>query len=111
MVLRMPFNIEVHKKTFINYLEVIIDEHGSVQYAVPSHQEKLIQLACKKRNVSRDELMDLCPPEYYFNFMEWLCQVSQCVSVWNDFYIGNLNDKQRETLKKLSEEKLYKGKI
>lgn len=110
-VLRRLFDINIHKQTFINYLEVVIDENGTVMYAVPSHQEKLIQLACKKLNVSRDELMNLCPPEYYFNFMEWLCQVSRCISVWNKFYIGTLNVKQKEMLKKLAEESLYKGKI
>lgn len=41
-------DMEQHKKTFINYLEVVIDENGKIMYAVPSHQEKLIKLACQK---------------------------------------------------------------
>lgn len=32
------FDIDKHAETFINYLEVIIDENGVVHYAVPSHQ-------------------------------------------------------------------------
>lgn len=42
IVLNGPFDIETHKKTFKNYLEVIILENGRIVYAVPSHQEKLI---------------------------------------------------------------------
>ncbi|GAB6761703.1 hypothetical protein [Bacillus cereus] len=38
--LRGPFDIETHKKCFVDYLEVVIDEEGTVMYATPSHQEK-----------------------------------------------------------------------
>lgn len=37
------FDIQKHKETYKNYLEVIIDEEGSIHYAVPSHQEFLIR--------------------------------------------------------------------
>lgn len=50
------FDIDQHKKTFIHYLEVVIDENGKIMYAVPSHQEKIISLACEKLNVTREEL-------------------------------------------------------
>lgn len=33
------FDIEHHKKTFIHYLEVVIDGNGKIMYAVPSHQK------------------------------------------------------------------------
>lgn len=110
-VLRRPFDIEIHKKTFINYLEVVIKEDGSVVYAVPSHQEKLIALSCEKLDVTRDELNDLCPPEYYFDFMNWLCQVSGCVSLWNTYMVGVANSKQVATIEKIIEEGLYRGEI
>lgn len=38
------FDIQKHKETFIDYLEVIIDVNGRIMYAVPSHQEKLIAM-------------------------------------------------------------------
>src|SRR5690606_29819 len=60
-VLHSPFDMETHKNTFINYLEVVIDADGTIMYAVPSHQEKLIRLACERHGLSRDELNDLCP--------------------------------------------------
>ena len=61
------FDLEKHKQTYVQYLEVVILEDGTVEYAVPSHQEKLIALACQKKGVSRQELNDLCPREYYYD--------------------------------------------
>lgn len=66
------FDAEQRKKTFIHYLEVVIDENGNIMYAVPSHQEKLISLACEKLNVTRGELNAMCPQEYYCDFTTWL---------------------------------------
>ena len=57
-VLRQPFNIETHKETFINYLEVIINEDGSIEYAVPSHIEKVYQKYMDKYKVSRQYIYD-----------------------------------------------------
>jgi hypothetical protein len=108
-ILRSPFNIETHKITFINYLEIVILEDGTVMYAVPSHQEKLISLACEKLNVTREELNELCPKEYYFDFMTWLCKISGCVALWNSHRIGTANEQQLETIKQLAEEELYHG--
>ena len=110
-VLRSPFDIEVHKETFFNYLEVIIKENGVVEYAVPSHQEKLISIACKKEGISRDELGKRCPVEFYFDFMTWLCQMSGCVALWNDRMEGKANEKQQETIRGLINEGLYRGNI
>ena len=78
------FDIEKHKQTYINYLEVVIDPDGKIIYAVPSHQEKLISVACEKLKVTRKELNELCPPEYYFDFMRWLILQTGYVVVWNE---------------------------
>lgn len=110
-VLRAPFDVQTHKRTFINYLEVIILESGEVVYAVPSHQEKMIHLACEKLGVTREELNDLCPAEYYGDFMVWLSKVSGAIPVWNAFYDGSPNKKQMEVLKTLLFEGLYGGNI
>lgn len=110
-VLRAPFDVQMHKQTFINYLEVVILESGEVVYAVPSHQEKMVQLACDKLDVAREELNDLCPTEYYGDFMKWLSQVSRAIPVWNQFYDGSPNKVQIEVLKMLQNEGLYEGTI
>lgn len=101
----------VNVKKYINYLEVIIDEDGKIYYAVPSHQQALIRVACKKLKVTEQELSDMCPQEYYFSFNIWLSMQAKCTCVWNDFYEGVLNDKQKESLTYLKENGLYSGPI
>lgn len=110
-VLHSPFDIDTHKKTFINYLEVVILEDGTIQYAVPSHQEKTIAIAMVKQGVTRQELEDLCPPSYYFDFMTWLCKMAGTVSLWNEHMIGEPNEMQRQSIQELKDAELYHGKI
>lgn len=106
------FDMEQHKKTFTNYLEVVIDENGKVMYAVPSHQEKLIKLACEKLKVTREELNAMCPQEYYFDFVTWLCKVSGACAVRN-YHIEKyrLTERQVNALKALKDNGLYRGEI
>lgn len=106
------FDIEQHKKTFIHYLEVVIDENGKIMYAVPSHQEKMISLACEKMNIAREELNAMCPQEYYFDFMDWLCKTSGACAVWEKFIqCGKLSEQQIRALQILKENGLYLGEI
>lgn len=110
-ILYEPFNIKKHKEHFIDYLEVVILENGTVEYAVPSHQEKMISLACEKLSVTRQELYDMCPIEYHANFMVWLSKISGAIPVWGQFYMGSLNPQQASTLKTLKNEGLYTGEL
>lgn len=106
------FDVSKHKQTYTNYLEVIMDSDGNVMYAVPSHQEKMIALACKKLCVDRDGLDKMCPEEYYFDFLIWLSKVSGAVAVWNEFVQGfSFTEAQIRTLKMLKSEGVYKGEI
>ena len=108
--LNSTFDIELHKKHYTNYLEVVIFPDGHIEYAVPSHQEKLIAICQNKLNVSRDELNAMCPPEDYFDFIVWLCTMSGCVSVWSNFITKSdtipLTDEQNKTILRLRQEKL-----
>ena len=83
-VLNGEFSIQRHKETFVNYLEVVIDPEGTVEYAVPSHQEKLIQTVMLKEDKTRDQVLEDCPREMWFDFIRWLCDVSGYIAVWND---------------------------
>lgn len=105
------FDIQKHKETFVNYLEVLIEKNGHVMYAVPSHQELAIKLACKEKGWTRKELEDACPKEYYFDFLTWLLSLTGAVSVWNDFYVGSPNDAQKQKLHELKYAGIYKGKV
>ena len=101
------FDIEKHKETYINYLEVIILPDGTIEYAVPSHQEKLIKIAMSKLKLTREELFELCPDEYCIP-MEWLTKITGCVSVWNEFVGGEPNEIQKEVIEQLRLEGLLK---
>lgn len=109
--LHSEFDIQKHKETFINYLEVMIERNGHVRYAIPSHQEVAIKLACEEKCWTRDELNDACPPEFYCDFLTWVLGLTGCVSVWNDFYMGKPNEKQIDKLKELKTAGLYRGDV
>ena len=111
-----PFDIKKHKETFINYLEVLILEDGTVEYAVPSHQEKALEVACRKLNKTKQEIEDMCPRAYYWDYLTWLLGISGTVSVWancgeNLIRYKTINKKQIATLKRLKLHGLYKGSI
>lgn len=110
-VLRSPFDPDIHKETFINYLEVVILEDGVIEYAVPSHRIKVTDIIAKKRNITRDDVADLCPREYYMDYYFWLCREAKALMVWNNFYTGDPNDAQLQSLLMLLEKGLYTGKI
>lgn len=108
------FDIQKHKETFINYLEVVVFPDGHIEYAVPSHQELLIAICCKTLKVTRDQLNKLCPKEYYFDFTQWLCNESKCISVWNNWLIKpetGITDDQLNCLNLLKQERLYTGDL
>ena len=108
--LHSAFDIKQHKAHYINYLEVVIFPDGHIEYAIPSHQEKLMQICQDKLGVSRYGLEHMCPREYYGDFMTWLCNISGCVSVWNNYIIKSntvpMTIYQKKTIEKLIDEQL-----
>lgn len=110
-ILHRPFDIETHKKTFIDYLEVIIRPDGTIEYAVPSHMYKLMSVfEGGKYSVDQinemfiQDMMGLAP-------IEWLCKKTGCISVWTKDFEGTPNEQQIEVLKQLASENLYTGTI
>lgn len=112
-VLNSPFDIETHKQFFHGYLEVMVAPDGTIEYAVPSHQEYLINRAAKRHNCTREELYDLCPKEYYCDFLTWLIGESGgYIPVWEkQVYAPSITSQQRIALRKLKIAGLYKGLI
>lgn len=110
-LLYLPFDIETHKANFINYLEVVILEDGTVEYAVPSHQEKAIQIGMEKTGQDRDTFYNSCPPEYYFDVMKWLSLATGIVFVWNNGIMGTPNLKQCERLNEFHKAGIYHGPV
>lgn len=108
--LNSDFDIELHKENFTNYLEVIILPSGKIEYAVPSHQEKLIHLGMAIFKEDRPKFENRCPSEYWGNYMTWLCKVTECVAVWNDGYVGTPNRFQKLAINRLVREGLIQWK-
>ena len=111
---RLPFSIERHKSMpYSVALEVVIAPDGKIEYALPSHQEYLIAKAMEKNGWTRQELMDACPPEYYFCFLDWLVDESGgYLPVWERWTVdATLTTKQRAALRRLKLAGLYKGYI
>lgn len=107
-----PFNLEEHKKHFVNYLEAIIDRDGTIMYAIPSHQELATKLACAELGVDRKTLEEMCPKEYYFDYMTWLLMRFDGVAVWtNHCNAPNPNKRQIAVLRLLKLHGVYKGII
>ena len=107
-----PFDIEKHKKTYINYLEVVILEDGTIEYAVPSHQEKAISIACKKLHCDRDHFIDVVSKDHIMDWYEWLIDTAGVVMVWDrQLHFHSITQAQIDSLKKLKEAELYFGSI
>lgn len=112
-VLHSPFNIVTHKKTFINYLEVVIDDKGEITYAVPSHMERLIEIYMERHNVTREQITNklIYDPswEYGLDMALYLCDKLNCICVWFDGYKGKPNQIQLNKLKTLRLSGVYHG--
>jgi hypothetical protein len=84
--LHSEFDVVQHQKHFINYLEVCIHPDGYVAYAVPSHQEYMINYGAAERGLTRAEFESLCPKEYWANYLVWLMMQTGIVCVWSQGY-------------------------
>lgn len=99
------FDLEKHKKAFINYFEAVILPTGEVQYAIPSHQEKLLKLAFP--GVPRDMIWEFVPHDA--DVLKFLLEKTKCISCWSDFYIGEpYTPEQEDMLQTLIREGLTK---
>lgn len=107
------FDLHKHIQKYPHYLEVVIDEAGKVHYAHPSHQRKLIAMACKKLSVTQSQLSDMCPENWYFDFNNWLCLKINAISVYTHFFQcpQSINIAQSKTLRRLKESGAYEGEL
>ena len=105
------FNLEKHLETFVDYFEAIILPDGRVEYAIPSHQEKLISIGMQKSGKSREEYLNSVPKEYYADFLYYLLLDTGCISVWSCGYAAvKMTEKQKEKIDLLVRRGLTKRK-
>ena len=102
------FDLKKHMETYINYLEVIMLPSGKILYAVPSHQELLINIAMKKYNKTRKEIEDMCPESMYYDYLTWLLDITGCIAIWSHTYTGKPNRIQKQVLNQLISKGLTK---
>lgn len=115
-VLHGAFDMNLHKITFIHYFEVVISPEGVVEYAVPSHTEKLLQLYMKKysvpdKDMAIDQLEEKCG--IFSGYIEALCETTGYISVWETHYIAGCKptQKQLNKLRMLKMNGLYHGRV
>ena len=79
ILFHQPFNIKKHAANFDNYCEVIIWPDGKIEYAVPSHQQKLIACYAQMEGISTEEAHQQCLDDYalYNTLMKktGICQI------------------------------------
>lgn len=110
--LHSDFNIQLHKETFINYLEVLILADGTIVYAIPSHQLKGEEIAAKRLGLSISEFRDTCPSDAMFDYLPWIASQANCVFVWNSNIVySQINKRQFSSLRILKLNGLYKGPL
>lgn len=110
-ILHSPFDIETHKATFTNYLEVVIDTEGVVQYAVPSHQMYVRNYLIREYYRTDAKLDEAIPRERWGDYLDWLLEESGHVLIWNERCQGQFNQRQHDALVKLKDAGLYRGQI
>lgn len=105
-VLYKPFDVKIHKETFTNYLEVIVNEDGSIEYAVPSHAEKVYQKYIEKYKVTREEIYRK------FDFTYDVATTMKIILVWSNKIVCDFkpSEAQERTLNMLRKEGLLNDK-
>ena len=112
----MPFSIERHIHTFVNYCECVIDEDGTILYAIPSHERKLMEIVMNRLNLTREELVDKAEQENgQWDWINWLMRNSKCMCVYTCGYAiptdDFMTDKQKESLQSLINAGLVEDKL
>ena len=111
-----PFSIERHKKTFINYMEAIIDSDGVVYYAIPSHERKLMEIVLKQNpEMCMKDLENEAEKNAYLDgWAEYLMRKSGCICIYTKGYMTprnyQMSDAQKQKLGELIKAQLTTNK-
>ena len=83
----LPFSIDRHKKTFVDYLEAVIDVNGIVHYAIPSHEKILCKIICTKKGLTEKQLNELAEASGgLYDWINWLMNEAECICVYTQGY-------------------------
>lgn len=107
LILHSPFDFNVHKKTFFNYLEVVILENGTIEYATPSHERKLLEVTTKKFNIDEEKLYESFEKDAMSMWYFEICSYNtKCMTITNDYakFWFKPTEAQMKTVRRLIEE-------
>jgi hypothetical protein len=109
-VLHSPFDLDTHKATFVDYLEVCVSADGVIHYAVPSHTAFVENYLAEHLHKTVQDVRALCPREQYCDYAQWLCNTSGCIMLWDNHIIhpNECTAKQVLTLHTLIKQGLYR---
>jgi hypothetical protein len=100
----------------VSYLEVVISPEGTVEYAVPSHTDKLIEILAKQKGIktfdeAKEYVFDTAMNNGYCSSIDFLTGVTGYISVWfNGYVAGDPPTKaQLDKLKELFDNGVYAG--
>ena len=114
-VLHSPFDIETHKNTFVSYLEVVISPEGEVEYAIPSHSEKLVEIFANQKELDIQEakqyIIETTANNGFMSTVDFLTGVTGYISVWFNGYVAEdpPTKQQLDKLKELYDAGVYNG--
>ena len=108
-ILHSKFDVETHSKKFINYCEVIVLSDGSVEYAIPSHEWKAIEIFKREFKLS-DEDFNNFPEELS---IDYICKKCHLIMLWYDYAYTpiRINKDQIKTLDNLVSHKCVSENI
>ena len=99
-VLHSEFDVKTHVDTFHYYCEVVIWPDGKIEYAVPSHTEKLLQIYCEIHGLTREEAIEDLRTKVW-NDCDYVMKETGIIEVWYD-YLHNETAPTDAQLKALS---------
>ena len=80
-----------------HYLEIIIDNFGSIEPAIPCHSETLFRLMAKKYHLTREEYLESIP--IMVSPLMYIISKENYISVWyNRILYYSINKFQQKTL-------------
>ena len=100
-VLLSPFDVKTHNKTFIHYCEVVILPDGTIEYANPSHIEKLFEVYARNHEITVEQAKQKFVAD--FDFFDNLMKDTAVMLVWYEYekHLVIPTKEQRESLQLL----------
>lgn len=99
------FEADLHREVFKDYLELVIDRHGNIVYATPTHEWVMEWLYRGEFGSEPRNDFEKAEASDYFGF---LMEKVGAVCVWLEGYEGDPNEEQEKSLAWLCDQGFFK---